>query len=384
MTWHEYQQNGVGPTAWFIAISAIWVYVALSSARDMTRRTKRAKPWVRVAVSATWGPLLVGLVCYGALVTRVEDQRRLIAQAAAHTNSYVSPPARGGYGSTGGGYGYPGGLSPTARCADGTFSYSAHHQGTCSHHGGVAQWLDSQPQQVAAITPPPAAEPAPQETTPPARTAYETVTGFFQAINAKDWPTVWALGGRNFGHTYKEMVGGYSHTDHDAVSIYADDGSLVQVAVLARETSGVTQLYLGKYTVQSGEITQGSLVLQATDSGSDFGSFAGTWGGHGRGLEVTSGGLGVISFRTYRACATSPAPPPCDAQDGNVVVDGGLTTFRLTSATGNHATGQLLGTAGSRGTIDLQLDQGGNVVRVTGFEGAPFCKAGAPPNTCGA
>ncbi len=29
----------------------------------------------------------------------------------------------------------------TARCVDGTFSYSQHRQGTCSHHGGVAEWL---------------------------------------------------------------------------------------------------------------------------------------------------------------------------------------------------------------------------------------------------
>jgi hypothetical protein len=29
---------------------------------------------------------------------------------------------------------------PTARCRDGTYSYSAHRRGTCSHHGGVAQW----------------------------------------------------------------------------------------------------------------------------------------------------------------------------------------------------------------------------------------------------
>ncbi|MEU5596666.1 DUF3761 domain-containing protein [Streptomyces sp. NPDC020298] len=28
----------------------------------------------------------------------------------------------------------------TALCNDGTLSYSAHHQGTCSHHHGVAQW----------------------------------------------------------------------------------------------------------------------------------------------------------------------------------------------------------------------------------------------------
>lgn len=31
----------------------------------------------------------------------------------------------------------PGG-GATAKCNDGTYSYSQHHQGTCSHHGGVA------------------------------------------------------------------------------------------------------------------------------------------------------------------------------------------------------------------------------------------------------
>ena len=30
----------------------------------------------------------------------------------------------------------------TALCRDGTYSYSQHHSGTCSHHGGVAKWLD--------------------------------------------------------------------------------------------------------------------------------------------------------------------------------------------------------------------------------------------------
>ena len=30
----------------------------------------------------------------------------------------------------------------TARCKDGTYSYAVHHQGACSHHGGVAAWLD--------------------------------------------------------------------------------------------------------------------------------------------------------------------------------------------------------------------------------------------------
>jgi hypothetical protein len=30
----------------------------------------------------------------------------------------------------------------TAQCADGTYSSSQHHQGTCSHHGGVASWMN--------------------------------------------------------------------------------------------------------------------------------------------------------------------------------------------------------------------------------------------------
>jgi hypothetical protein len=29
----------------------------------------------------------------------------------------------------------------TAKCGDGTYSFSQHRSGTCSHHNGVAQWL---------------------------------------------------------------------------------------------------------------------------------------------------------------------------------------------------------------------------------------------------
>jgi hypothetical protein len=29
----------------------------------------------------------------------------------------------------------------TAKCQDGTYSFSQHRSGTCSHHGGVAEWL---------------------------------------------------------------------------------------------------------------------------------------------------------------------------------------------------------------------------------------------------
>jgi Protein of unknown function (DUF3761) len=29
----------------------------------------------------------------------------------------------------------------TAKCRDGSYSYSQHASGTCSHHGGVARWI---------------------------------------------------------------------------------------------------------------------------------------------------------------------------------------------------------------------------------------------------
>ena len=35
--------------------------------------------------------------------------------------------------------GVPSGAS--AKCSDGTYSFSQSHRGTCSHHGGVAEWL---------------------------------------------------------------------------------------------------------------------------------------------------------------------------------------------------------------------------------------------------
>lgn len=32
-------------------------------------------------------------------------------------------------------------VGASAQCRDGTYSFSQHRSGTCSHHGGVADWL---------------------------------------------------------------------------------------------------------------------------------------------------------------------------------------------------------------------------------------------------
>jgi hypothetical protein len=33
-------------------------------------------------------------------------------------------------------------VGASAQCRDGSYSFSRHHQGTCSHHGGVSRWLN--------------------------------------------------------------------------------------------------------------------------------------------------------------------------------------------------------------------------------------------------
>jgi hypothetical protein len=38
----------------------------------------------------------------------------------------------------------------TAKCRDGTYSFSQSHSGTCSHHGGVATWYRIRSLAVAA------------------------------------------------------------------------------------------------------------------------------------------------------------------------------------------------------------------------------------------
>jgi hypothetical protein len=58
----------------------------------------------------------------------------------------------------------------TALCKDGTYSFSKTHSGTCSHHGGVAQWLDgggtATPPATPTTTAVPPPTPTPTTTTP--------------------------------------------------------------------------------------------------------------------------------------------------------------------------------------------------------------------------
>jgi len=63
------------------------------------------------------------------------------------TYVYVAPVTNNGYTNVDGNYVQSPTYAPsapagaTAKCGDGTYSFSQNRSGTCSHHGGVAQWL---------------------------------------------------------------------------------------------------------------------------------------------------------------------------------------------------------------------------------------------------
>ena len=51
------------------------------------------------------------------------NRNGVVVHSPAHTVSGAVPPGA------------------SAQCQDGSYSFSLHHRGTCSHHGGVMRWL---------------------------------------------------------------------------------------------------------------------------------------------------------------------------------------------------------------------------------------------------
>jgi len=86
--------------------------------------------------SEGWCSVVVSRLAGYVLEEFLSTQPQPIAQGRGYVNSqgqWVPSPTRTADGQP------PAGAS--AKCRDGTFSFSKSRSGTCSHHGGVAEWL---------------------------------------------------------------------------------------------------------------------------------------------------------------------------------------------------------------------------------------------------
>jgi hypothetical protein len=210
----------------------------------------------------------------------------------------------------------------------------------------------------------------------------KTFYAYYDAINAKDWQTVWALGGQNLGETFDQMVAGYSDTNRDLAYLVGISGDQLSEKLLAFKNSGRAQLYTGTVTIRHGEIVAAEQSLAYSDDNDAFSALAGDWSGHDRDLEITPGGLGVARFRTFKNCPALAAG--CDQFEGNDIIDGGTIIFQLDGGQANVANGHVIfATVNAAQTMTLTQDATKDTVALSLFPKAPFCGSRAA-GSCGA
>ena len=91
----------------------------------------------------------VGVLCVKGTITEYRGRPQIVLHSRSdwstpqtklsNDNHYTNVDGRTVHSPAYSSSGVPAGA--TAKCADGTYSFSTHRQGTCSHHGGVAKWL---------------------------------------------------------------------------------------------------------------------------------------------------------------------------------------------------------------------------------------------------
>jgi hypothetical protein len=85
-----------------------------------------------IAVSALWTPAASAYQSYGYQQEPDESDLDRHGHYVNRDGNSVHSPAHSRSGAK------PQGA--TAQCRDGSYSFSQHHSGTCSRHGGVAHW----------------------------------------------------------------------------------------------------------------------------------------------------------------------------------------------------------------------------------------------------
>lgn len=159
--------------------------------------------------------------------------------------------------------------------------------------------------------------------------------------------------------------------------------ALAAVLVAAVIGCGTTTTYRNGGSPSRSPRPSASGSLSAPPASPSFGAFAGAWSGHGGGLIIQPDGRFTISNRTYRWC--SQDPPPCDAISGSNIINGDVQAGRLTSISGEVATGQVTHTTdpvdGPTGPITMTLDPAIDTISAANVS---YCGPNAPAGNCGA
>lgn len=93
----------------------------------------------------------------------------------------------------------------------------------------------------------------------PVSASAAVVYAYFDAINRRDYPQAWALGGRFLDSSYDDFVAGLATTDHDAVTVTSEDGETVHIRLSARQFDGAYRTFAGYYVVRDGAIVAASI-----------------------------------------------------------------------------------------------------------------------------
>ena len=110
------------PTDTIPAASPTPVTIAVSIAPPSPTPSESPSP-APVAVPATTAPVVAAPTTHATACAA--DEYRNVDGVCVHRPVPADQPPAGA----------------TAQCNDGTYSFSQHRSGTCSHHGGVTRWL---------------------------------------------------------------------------------------------------------------------------------------------------------------------------------------------------------------------------------------------------
>jgi hypothetical protein len=125
------------------------------------------------------------------------------------------------------------------------------------------------------------------------------VLEYYDAINAHDYQTAWALGGDNLSSNYAAYVQGYAGTTSVTVSILSTQGSTVSVSIVAMENNGAQVTYQGTYTVQNGVITGANIQGRFCDLNLSEGRGMGATGHYTLTLIYTNAGQTTCIVHGY-------------------------------------------------------------------------------------